>query len=118
MRHETLTVNYDAGASIAGYRIVKHSGDGEVVQAAADSDLSIGVSTRPGAASGDRVDIVRVGIAEVEYGADVVRGDALTSNADGKATSTTTATRRVIGIAEISGASGDIGSVLIAPSIV
>lgn len=58
------------------------------------------------------------GIAEVEYGGNVTRGDLLTSDANGKAIATTTAGNRIIGIAMASGVSGDIGLALINPGSV
>lgn len=121
MRNDGLIKNYTAGGAIAAYRIVKWSADSTVVQAAAATDALIGISTRiAAAASGDRTDIVRSGIAEVEYGGNVTRGDPLTSDSSGKAVAAAPAAgsnARIIGIAEVSGVSGDIGSALIAPSV-
>jgi hypothetical protein len=87
MRNEGLIKNYTAQGAVPAYRIAKFgSVDGSVVAAAAATDLLIGISGRvPADASGDRVDIVRSGIAEVEYGGAVTRGQPLTSDASGKA---------------------------------
>lgn len=86
MRTETLIKTYEADAAIVKYRIVKHGdADGDVAQAAASHDALIGIADRLGAAAADRVEIVRAGIAEVEYGGTVARGDLLTSDANGKA---------------------------------
>lgn len=104
---------YDAGAAIAQYRIVKHGdGDGKVIQAAADTDKLIGVALRP-APKGERVDVVTAGVAAVEYGDAVTRGDLLTANGDGKAVPETVAGKRIVGVADISGKAGDIGRVLL-----
>lgn len=122
MRNEGLLKNYVATAAIAAYRIVKFgTNDGEVTQAAAATDLLIGTTGRvTAAAANDRVDVIRSGIAEVEYGGTVARGDELTADASGQAVVAAPAAGsnvRIIGIAEVSGVSGDIGSVFIAPSV-
>ncbi|MEC4750044.1 capsid cement protein [Methylomicrobium sp. Wu6] len=122
MRNEGLIKNFTAQGAISAYRIAKFgSADGTVVAAAAVSDLLLGVATRvPADASGDRVDIVLNGIAEVEYGGNVTRGAKLTADASGKAVAAAPAAgtnNQIIGIAMVSGVSGDIGSVLIIPSV-
>ena len=122
MLNPTLTKAYSPGAAVAAYRIVKFSADGTVIQAAAVTDKSIGVSTALAAASTDtRVDVIRQGIAEVTYGGNVAVGDLLTSDADGKAVAAAPAAgvnNRIIGIAEVAGVSGDVGSMLISPGSV
>jgi len=87
MRRETLVTNHTADAAIGAYRIVKHgAADGAVAQASASTEKLIGVANRLGAAAAnDRVDVVRAGIAEVEFGASITRGDLLTADANGKA---------------------------------
>ncbi|MBD2628483.1 DUF2190 family protein [Trichormus variabilis] len=102
-------------AAINPYRICKYgAAEGGVVQAAAATDKFLGIGNNLGAsASGQRTDIVRGGIAEVEYGGTVAAGDWLTSDANGKAIATTTAGNRIIGIADVGGVSGDIGLCLI-----
>lgn len=121
MANEGLVKTYIAGAAIVKHRIVKHgSGDRAAVQAAAATDLLLGVSDSLGAdASGDPCDVIRSGIANVEYGGNVTRGQKLTADADGKAVAAAPAAganAQIIGIAEVSGVSGDIGKVLIVPS--
>ncbi len=122
MRNPGLVTNHTADAAIAAYRIVKFgAADGNIAQAAAAADLSIGVTDRIAAAvGGDRIDVVRSGIAEVQYGAAVTRGQKLTSDANGKAIPAAPAAganAQVIGTAEVSGVLDDIGSVFIAPSV-
>lgn len=111
-----LIKTYDAEATVAPYRIVKFgAADYGVVQGAAAADLLIGVSNIIGAENaGDPCDVVKSGIAKVEYGGTITRGAALTTNASGQAVAAV-ATNQVIGYAEISGVSGDIGAVMIAP---
>lgn len=122
MRNEGLQKTLIAGGTVIKNRIVKFgSGDTSVVQAAAATDLLIGVSDSLGAASGEPVDIILDGIALVEYGGNITRGQLLTADADGKAVAAApaaTASARIIGVAMLSGVSGDIGSVMIAPGSV
>lgn len=115
--NEGLIKNYTAGAAIAAARIVKwDTSDYQVVQAAAASDLLIGVCGMVAPASGERVDVIRSGIANLEFGGTVARGAQVTADANGKGVAAATG-NRVIGIAEISAVSGDIAPVFIAPSV-
>lgn len=107
-----------AGAIVAAHRIVKFGADdAHVIQGAAATDSLIGV-TELGAASGGACSFVTDDIAVVEYGGDVTRGALLTSDTVGKAVAAAPAAgvnNRIIGIAMVSGVSGDLGSVKIAP---
>ena len=115
MSQMVLNTNGVAGAAVEPFRIVKFSdADGKYVQAAAATDLLVGVSESLAAADGERIDICRIGIASVRYGGTVVRGQKLTSDADGKAVAAKDG-EQTIGTAEVSGVAGDIGSVLLAP---
>jgi uncharacterized protein DUF2190 len=120
MRNEGLTKNLLAGAAIAKNRIVKFGADqNHVIQGAAATDKLIGVADNIGAdAAEDRIDVIMEGIALVTYGGTVTCGDMLTSDATGRAVSTTTAANRVIGVAMDDGVVGDIGSVRISPSLI
>lgn len=115
-----LLKNYRATAPVAPYRIVKFGAvaDGTVTQCELAADASIGISGRVAAdQAGQRLDIVRVGLAEVEYGEGITRGQLLTADTQGRAIAATPGAR-VIGVAEASGNTGDIGSALIAPSTI
>ncbi|MBL8396172.1 MAG: DUF2190 family protein [Candidatus Accumulibacter sp.] len=117
MANEILTKNYLAGAAISARRIVKFdTTDGVVLQAAAAADLSIGICGEVGPASGERVDIIQCGIAELEFGGTVARGAMVTADASGKGVAAAS-TNRTIGLALVSAVSGDIAPVLIAPSV-
>ncbi len=122
MNNPDLIKTFDAGAAVARHRIVKFGADDDkAVQAAAVGDALIGVSAELDIASGERVDVIMSGIAEVEYGDDVVRGDFLTADADGKAVPAEPAegvNNSIIGRAGQSGADGDIGSVIIALGVI
>lgn len=116
MRNEGLAKTLIAGATVAARRIVKFgSGDTAVLQSSAAADFHIGVSDL-GAASGEYCDVIVDGIALVQYGGDVTRGALLTADSDGRAIAAAPAaeaTARIIGVAMVSGVSGDIGSVLL-----
>lgn len=118
MRNEGLAKTLIAGAAVAARRIVKFgTSDTAVVQSAAAGDANIGVADL-GAASGEYCDVIIDGIALVEYGGNVTRGALLMSDANGRAITAAGAAGtnvRTIGVAMVSGVSGDIGSVRIAP---
>lgn len=108
-----LTKNYAAGGAIAARRLVKvGSADGAVLQAAAATDLIVGISPELGADSGARCDVYHLGIAELELGGEVARGGQVTADADGKGVAVSAAGQRVGAIALQSGVSGDIIRVL------
>jgi hypothetical protein len=114
MNHPGVTHNFVAGGAIGANRIVKFgSGDTTVLQATAATESLLGVTTEIAALITERCDVILSGVAEVEYGGVVTRGARLTADADGKAVAAS-AGNRVIGIAMVSGVSGDIGSVLLA----
>ncbi len=119
MRNNGLIITLLAGAAIAKHRIVKHgSDDHHAIQAAGSTDGMFGVSAELDVTAEEQVDIVMDGIAEVEYGGNVTRGDLLTADADGKAVAAAPAAganARIIGIAMVSGVAGDIGAVNISP---
>ena len=117
MPNPTFTKNFIAGAAIAKYRIIKFGADDEhVIQASAATDSIIGVSESLGAGTGERIDVILSGIAEIEFSANVNRGALITSDADGKAVQCSPvggANNRLIGIAMAGAAAGDIAPVMI-----
>lgn len=118
----TLTKNYVAGTAIAKRRIVKFdAADGKVIQAAAATDSLVGVAAELDAASGARVDVHLAGIAEIEAGGAVTRGGLVTADANGKAVAAAPASgvnNRVIGVAMVTAANGDVFPVLLAPNLI
>lgn len=112
---------YTAEAAVGANLITKPgSTDDYVAQGAAATDKLNGVSGNVPAALGERIDVIKEGIADVVYGGTVTRGDPLTSDANGKAVTAAPAAGsnvRIIGFAEVSGVSGDIGSMFIAPGV-
>jgi hypothetical protein len=117
MLNPILTKNFNAGAAVPAFRIVKMGADdNNVTPAAAATDLSVGVSTSLAAAINEPVDVILQGVAEVTYGGAVTRGQLLTSDANGKAVAAAPAAganNRVIGVAMVSGVLDDVGCVLI-----
>lgn len=121
MANTLLNKNYTAGAAIAPFRIVKPgAGDGLVIPAAAATDFLMGVCESVGPDSGERCDIVKAGLADVEFGGTVTRGAPVTSDASGRAVAAAPGAGsnvRIIGFAEVSAVSGDIATVLVAPGV-
>lgn len=131
IRHHDLVFSLKAGGNIYPRRVVIYGADDDtVVQATAGTDMVIGVSyipdsemdpipvgqaRNPVVAAGDMLDVVFGGIAEVDFGGTITRGQRLTANADGKAVAATPGDY-VVGIATVSGADGDLGSMLVALS--
>ena len=119
MNNPILTKSFLAIAAMTAHRIVKHgANDGEVTPATAVGDAMFGVTTEVAAANGERQDVHLSGAVYVQYGGNVTRGDFLTSDANGKAVTANPAAgvnNRVIGIAQVSGVDGDIGTVQLAP---
>ena len=115
----TLTKTYSAEAAVPKRRIVKHgTADGQVLLGAAVSDALMGITADIDAAINERVDVIHAGIADVEFGATVTRGDPITADSVGRAVTAAPAAgtnNRIIGFALISGVIGDIGKVHIAP---
>jgi hypothetical protein len=121
MANPDLIRNFKAEAAIAAYRIVKAgAADGQVAQAAAVGDKSVGVSTDIAAAINERCDVILGGVADVQYGGAVTRGDLVTSDANGKAVAAAPAAganNRIVGVALVSGVLDDIGQVNVVPSM-
>lgn len=122
MSKPTLVKSFIAGGVIADKRFVKFgANDGEVLQAAAATDLIIGVSLQPGGVvQGDRVDVVMGGIAEVDCAGVIARGGEMTSDANGKALAPAPAggtNNRIGGMAMATYAANDVGEVLVVPSV-
>jgi ABC-type Fe3+ transport system substrate-binding protein len=112
---------YVAGAAMPKRRIAKFgAADGVLLLAAgaAATEFSIGVTTEVDTLTGEPVDLIRAGLADVEYGGTIVRGAPLTSDATGRAVTAAPAAgtnNRIIGFAEVSGVVGDIGTVYVNP---
>jgi len=121
MSNPTLIKSYVAEAAVLPYRVVKFgTADGQVVQAAAAADASVGIADALGqGTAGSRVDVAVDGIAEAEAGAAVARGALVSVDSSGRvitATASAGANVRVIGVAmSAAGAAGEIILVSIKP---
>ena len=100
---------YEADGAIGAHKIVKPgASDGEAKIASAAGDKSFGVTGRAATKDGARVEVAHIGIADVEAGAAVTRGDLLKSDGDGNAIPATAAGDRIVGVALASAADGDV----------
>lgn len=119
----TLIKNYYAGAAIPKRRIVKFgAGDNLVILSAgaAATEFSIGITAEVDVVTGEPVDVIREGFADVEYGGTVTRGAPITSDSTGRAVAAAPAAgtnNRIIGFAEVSAVVGDVGPAYISPSM-
>lgn len=104
-----------AETQIPAYRIVKAgSTEGAAALATAATAALIGVNEAIQAEIGEPVDVMKIGIADVQAGATIAAGDPITANATGQGIKGVTG-NRIIGFAESSAVSGDIFPVLLAP---
>lgn len=87
------------------------------VVAAAAADKLLGTSDELNHVVGEMVDLAVGPIAKVRLGGSVAAGDALTSDAAGRAITTTTTGHRIIGFAEIGGIENDVITYLRAPGV-
>jgi len=120
MRNQGLIKTFNAGAAIPRNRIVQFGADERtVILSAAAGNSHIGVTDNiAAAAAGDVVDVVLSDVATVEYGGSVTRGSLLTADSVGRAIAATAAAGtnvRIVGIAMVDGASGDLGAVMLSP---
>ncbi|WGG64371.1 hypothetical protein [Enterobacter ludwigii] len=110
-----LITCHKAEVALAARRMVTHgSVPDEITLAVNGSKLIIGVTTIVAASVGEPADVVRSQLTPVVYGDDVVAGDPLTADAEGRAVKAT-AGQFYLGFAEYDGSEDDIGSVWIAP---
>lgn len=121
MSNPLLLKNFIAGAAITSFRIVKFSAANTVIQAAAATDLSIGLSNEVSPVAGERCDIVLTGIGYLEAGAAFALGAKLTSDAQGRgitAAPAAGANAQIAAIAlEAATAAGDVVPVLLAQGV-
>lgn len=113
-----LTKTFTAEAAVTRRRIVKFgAADGSVLMGAAATDKIIGVSDMSADVPiNDRCEVRLTGIAEIEFGGAVTRGDPITSDGTGRAVTAAPAAgvnNRIIGFAMVSGVLGDIGDVFL-----
>jgi len=118
MLNPVLIKGMVAESAVSPYRVVKFgTADGAVVQAAAATDLLVGIADSIGQSdAGDTVDVICAGIGEATAGAAIARGARLTADSSGRVV-TAVATNVVIGVAMAAAtAAGDVIPVNIVPS--
>lgn len=118
-----LTKSYTTGAIVNPCRLVKAgASDNVVIQATDGSAAYFGVSAENLiVASGDMVDVIKAGLAWIELGDTVVRGDKIKADAVGRGVAVTIVagtTVHVAGTAQISGVVGDIIAMMVEPTVV
>jgi hypothetical protein len=117
MANNGLTKSYTAEGAINANSIVKvGANDWGALQGAAATDSLIGITTEVAAASGERVDVIHEGIADCKLGGTVARGALVTSDASGNGVAAAPGAgtnNRIVGMAIVSGVSGDIIPVLL-----
>jgi hypothetical protein len=99
------------------FTIAKFGADDDTLSLATGvGDDLVGIFQHTTENAGDEVRVRLGNISDVKFGGNVTRGDWLTSDANGRAVAAAPATgvnNNVIGIALVSGVSGDIGPALI-----
>ncbi|MFT4191671.1 MAG: DUF2190 family protein [Comamonas sp.] len=107
-----------AEGAVERHRIVKAgTADGSAIQATAATDQLLGTSDELDHVAGELVEVAVGPVPFVRLGGTVAAGDALTSDANGKAIAATVAGSRIIGFAESAGVAEDIISYLRAPGV-
>ncbi len=122
-----LTKNYSTATVINPCRFVKWSADATVTLAVDGAAPIVGVSEQVGVTQADldagrtRIDVIREGLAYLELGGNVTRGDWLRADANGKgiaAALTAGQTMHVGARADVSGVAGDIIPVQVQSNVV
>lgn len=120
----TFIRSYVTTADVAPFKFVKFSdvsASKRVATASAATDPIIGASDAQGGSSGNTVDVIRAGLAQITLGGTVAAGDELTSDANGNAIKLIAASgvkKRLAGIAEEPGVTGDVIDFKVADAIV
>jgi hypothetical protein len=114
-----LTKPLTATVRVPARTLVKFgAADGTGVPAVDGASFIFGVSGDIDAEVGERISVHSVAnIADAVYGGNLTRGMPVTADAQGRAVQATTAGTFCVGFAEVSGAAGDIGTVIVAPHI-
>ena len=87
MHNPVLIKSFEASSDIGGYHFVVAKADGTVAQANDGSKPILGVIDRNAASAGQTVDVVLLGIAEVEAAGAISAGTEVSVNEHGQAVS-------------------------------
>ena len=85
MHNPVLIKSFEAGSDIGGHHFVVVQADGTVAQASDGSKPILGVIDRTGASSGQTVDVILLGVVEVEAAGAISAGTEVTVNDKGQA---------------------------------
>jgi len=112
-----LTKEYTAVGAVPAHRITKWgAADGAVTLATDAASPLVGVNAELDVEDGEYASNFMLGnIAEIEFGGNVVRGDPITADAQGRGVALVGA-GHIVGYAESSGALGTIGTVIVNPT--
>lgn len=124
MHNPELTKTFAAAGPIGAYRCVTLQNEGVIAQVSEATQPVLGVMDRlPAASAGDRVDVVLLGIAEVEAAVAITAPALVVSDAEGKAALPAAAVTepegaaapaaQVVGLALTSAQPGEVVSILL-----
>lgn len=85
MHNPVLIKSFEASSDIGGYHFVVAKADGTVAQANDGGKPVLGVIDRTGASAGQTVDVVLLGVVEVEAAGAISAGTEVTVNEHGQA---------------------------------
>lgn len=127
MAEQLIVQNYVAGGTVAPHRFVNFNPAGEIVAGAA-GERSVGISDRVGsppsvpaatsALAGERLDVVHLGITDIELGETVVPGDLLCPGTGGVGMIADPASEPAGAMALEGGADDEIIRCLVFPAVV
>lgn len=119
---QILTKSFPATEAVAGMRIAKFTGErNKVALATAATDRLAGVTEPMGAVAGGQLDLIQVGLADLQAGGAFEAGDKLTADAAGKAIKALPVagqTIHYIATAQDEAVAGDIVPTLISPGVI
>ena len=118
VRYDGLITPHTAEGALPAHRFATYGAAAGGAKTATAGAKILGVTTLVAAASGEIADVVRDGIARIEYGGALAAGDPVASDADGKAVAvgaTSGTNYHIGGYAEVAGAAGDLGSIRVLP---
>ncbi|EJG1615095.1 hypothetical protein CFE14_RS15790 [Vibrio parahaemolyticus] len=103
-----FTKGYTAEGDVKPYRIVQYGAADYAAGQAVDTTGLMGASGILGGKDGAKFDVIRTGITPIEFGGDVIAGQKLTADAEGRAVVAQPG-EEYIAVAEESGDLGTFG---------
>ena len=115
---------FKVAGELTPFRVATYTGTDFEVAQATDSSTPIAGVTEWGKNISNRADVVMSRMANIEYGGDVVAGDSLVPDAEGRAVKLDMDSKAedsevwVIGVAQESGKLGTVGTTSVAPFLI